>query len=157
MFLLCHRWLTTTNLSYSFLFLKLPPPPCAVLLVIIIMESWDLPQFGKINDQFASRLAVKSQHQLQYLGSAPRCFLADGSKVWQLPEIFGESCKPKNPASNARRFFWPFLELGKRNMVAQKPKQTPAIEEQNQRKGIQYTVYTLQQSGYILRMIWEVS
>ena len=34
MFLLCHRWLTTTNLSYSFLFLKLPPPPCAVLLVV---------------------------------------------------------------------------------------------------------------------------
>ena len=30
---LCHLWFTTTNLSYSFLFLKLPPPPCAVLLV----------------------------------------------------------------------------------------------------------------------------
>ena len=32
MFLLCHPWFTTSNLSY-FLFLKLPLPPCAVLLV----------------------------------------------------------------------------------------------------------------------------
>ena len=32
--LLCHLWFTTTNLSYSFLCLKLPPPPCAVLLVV---------------------------------------------------------------------------------------------------------------------------
>ena len=32
---LCHPWFTTTNLSYRFLFLKLPPPPCAVLLVHI--------------------------------------------------------------------------------------------------------------------------
>ena len=30
---LCHPCITTTHLSYSFLFLKLPPPPCAVLLV----------------------------------------------------------------------------------------------------------------------------
>ena len=27
---LCHPWFTATNLSYRFLFLKLPPPPCAV-------------------------------------------------------------------------------------------------------------------------------
>ena len=32
---LCHPWVTTANLSYSFLSLKLPPPPCAVLLVTI--------------------------------------------------------------------------------------------------------------------------
>ena len=31
--LLVHPWFTTTNISYRFLFLKLPPPPCAVLLV----------------------------------------------------------------------------------------------------------------------------
>ena len=30
---LCHPYITTTHLSYSFLSLKLPPPPCAVLLV----------------------------------------------------------------------------------------------------------------------------
>ena len=42
MFLLCHRWLTTTNLSYSFLFLKLPPPPCAVLLVYIYIYTYKL-------------------------------------------------------------------------------------------------------------------
>ena len=30
---LCHPWFTTTNVSYRFLFLKLPPPPCAKLLV----------------------------------------------------------------------------------------------------------------------------
>ena len=41
MFLLCHRWLTTTNLSYSCLFLKLPPPPCAVLLVNCILQIVD--------------------------------------------------------------------------------------------------------------------
>ena len=33
---LCHRWIATTHLSYSFLSLKLPPPPCAVLLVYIM-------------------------------------------------------------------------------------------------------------------------
>ena len=30
--LLCHPCITTTHLSYSCLYLKLPPPPCAVLL-----------------------------------------------------------------------------------------------------------------------------
>ncbi len=34
MFLLCHLWLTTTNLSYRFP-IREPPPPCAVLLVRI--------------------------------------------------------------------------------------------------------------------------
>ena len=30
---LCHRWFTTTKLSYRFPSLKLPQPPCAVLLL----------------------------------------------------------------------------------------------------------------------------
>ena len=36
---LCHPCITTTDLSYSVLSLKLPPPICAVLLVTGIMIS----------------------------------------------------------------------------------------------------------------------
>ena len=36
---LCHPCITTTHLSYSVLFLKLPPPPCVVLLVFRVVET----------------------------------------------------------------------------------------------------------------------
>ena len=46
---LCHPWFTTTSLSYSFLFWKLPPPPCAVLLVSIAIFPISCTGVGVIN------------------------------------------------------------------------------------------------------------